>query len=386
MTSEHVLRIPRTDSPGDYILLNTTPSGSSPLDLQLLATEGSEPYVKALKHSRISKYRAKTNHLSEPQWEDLLRSALLQQDITKSHHASDEEHHKIEEDATKDLEFVASIADSKLILTFRKSISGIHQKLGDLSLSKDPDAGISLFDWTNIAVARAEVLQSEARSVQQKLAEQTQAAKRLNEQLEELIQAKKEHEELLLQRCAILINEKKKKIREQQCLLATAKVNTSKLKAVQAKAQRANARHRSPEPSRAGKRKAAGAPVASSDEDDGFEDKEVKTEEREDEGPDSEQVTPQHSDLDETEDEADGSDLDSVAAPQTAKGKMMEGLQVDGPHEEGGRSHGDEDAEIPPRRALPFTKGDDGKPAADDGEKGQDTHMADDDETDDDEL
>lgn len=339
-----------------------------------------------MKHSRISKYRAKTNHLSESQWENLLRSALLQQDITGSPKSSDEQDHKTEEDLTKDLELVASITDSKLIVTFRKSISGIHQKLGDLSLSKDPDAGISLFDWTNTAVVRAEVLQSEARSMQQKLAEQTQAAKRLNEQLEELIQAKKEHEDLLLQKCAILINEKKTKIREQQCLLATAKVSTSKLKAVQAKAQRANVRHRSPEPSRAGKRKAARADVASSDEDDGFEDKEAKTEEREDEGPGSEEVTPQHSDLDETEDEADGSDLDTVPAPQTAKGKMMEGFQVDGPQEKDGGSDGNEDAEIPPRRDLPFRKGDDEKPAADDGEKDQDTHMADDAETDDDEL
>lgn len=50
MAPEHVLRIPRTDSPGDFILLNTTSNGSSPLDLQLLATEGSEPYVKTCKH------------------------------------------------------------------------------------------------------------------------------------------------------------------------------------------------------------------------------------------------------------------------------------------------------------------------------------------------
>lgn len=191
----------------------------------------------------------------------------------------------------------------------------------------------------------------------------------------------------MLQRCAILINEKKKKIRDQQRLLATAKVSTSRLKALQAKAQRANAQQKSPEPSRSGKRKATGAPAVSSDEeDDGFEDKELKVEEREDAGPDSEEVTPQHSDLDETEDEVDGSDLDSVPAPQTSKGKVMEGVQVDGPKEAGGAADEHMDAEIPPRRVLPFRKGDDEKQAADDREKEQDTHMADDDETDDDEL
>lgn len=49
MASEHVLRLPRTDSPGDYILLNTSSHGSNPLDLRLLATEGTEPYVKICK-------------------------------------------------------------------------------------------------------------------------------------------------------------------------------------------------------------------------------------------------------------------------------------------------------------------------------------------------
>lgn len=49
MAPEHVLRIQRTDSPGDCILLNTSSTGSSPLDLKLLATEGTEPYVKTCK-------------------------------------------------------------------------------------------------------------------------------------------------------------------------------------------------------------------------------------------------------------------------------------------------------------------------------------------------
>lgn len=49
MASEHVLRIPRTDSLGEYVLLNTSSCGSSPLDLKLLATEGTEPYVKTRK-------------------------------------------------------------------------------------------------------------------------------------------------------------------------------------------------------------------------------------------------------------------------------------------------------------------------------------------------
>ncbi|KAI4148545.1 MAG: hypothetical protein L6R39_002757 [Caloplaca ligustica] len=387
MASDHVFRISRTDSPGDYILLNTSPNGSSPLDLRLLATEGTEPYVKHLKHTRIAKYRAKTNHLTEPQWEDLLRSTLLQERPPNQQAIKQEDATDSEEAPTKDLELVASLSDTKLTITIRKSISGIHQKLGDLVLSKDPSADINLFDWTTTAVARAEALQTEAANLQRELAAQTQTAQRRNEQLEELIQAKKEHEDALLQKCAILINEKKKKIRQQQRLLETAKVSTKRLKEVQqGRTHQANAPpRRRPEPSRAGKRKAT-APL-SDDEDGGFENVRVKAEERQDEEqPDSEdQVTPQHSDLDETEDEADGgSDLDSaVPAPQTAKGKVMEEVEVDVEGQEGGGLRDDDDMEIPPKRDLPFRQDDVGKKVED---KGQDTHIADDDETDDDEL
>ena len=43
--SEYTLRIPRSDSEGDYIILNVTPNGPFPLDLKLVATEGDAPYI-----------------------------------------------------------------------------------------------------------------------------------------------------------------------------------------------------------------------------------------------------------------------------------------------------------------------------------------------------
>ncbi|KAL8773894.1 MAG: hypothetical protein Q9209_001324 [Squamulea sp. 1 TL-2023] len=380
MHSDHVLRISRSDSPTDHILLNTSSNGSSSLDLQLLATEGREPYRKTLKHSRISKYRAKSNHLSESQWETLLRSTLLQE------RASDRDNPGAR-DVIKDLEIVASISNSKLTITFRKSISGIHQKLGELSLSRDPEAGINVLDWANTAILRAESLETEAETLRQKLAEQTAIAQKLNQQFEELIQAKKEHEDALLTKCAILINEKKAKIRDQQRLLAAAKVDPKKLKAVKAARQPAPPSHRSPKPSAKGKRKASAR--ASSDEDeDGFEDNRIKSEPvAEEEQPDSEDVTPGHSDLDETEDEVDSADLYSVPAPSTAKGKMTETLEINGGTTRDGVLEEGEDVDLPPRRELPFTK-DIPKvnQGTDNQDDNQDTRMADDDETDDDEL
>ena len=42
---EHVIRIPRNDTTGQFVIINVTPNGSHSLDLRLLATEGENPYV-----------------------------------------------------------------------------------------------------------------------------------------------------------------------------------------------------------------------------------------------------------------------------------------------------------------------------------------------------
>ncbi|KAI4239548.1 MAG: hypothetical protein L6R40_005493 [Gallowayella cf. fulva] len=397
MASEHVLRLPRTDSPGDYILLNASSNGASPLDFQLLATEGTEPYVKTrkpslnplissmykltdlrtVKHSRISKYRSKHNHLSQSQWETLVRSTLLQERTPKSEDTE-------AEDPLKDLELVASITNSKLTITFRKAISGIHQKLGEFSLSPDPNQSINTLDWASTAVLRAESLESDAETLRRKLAQQIEIAQKLNQQLEELIQAKQEHENALLEKCAVLINEKKKKIRDQQRLLAAAKVDPRKLKAVRAARRPSAPSTAMAKPSRTGKRKASAPAASSEDEDDGFEDNKKIAE---DQQPDSEDVTPRHSDLDETEDEIESADPDAVSAPPTAKGKVTEKAEVNGGLGFGMDEDKDLAIELPPKRELPFEKDKgDAAPAAGGADGVEDTRMVDDEETDDDEL
>jgi hypothetical protein len=47
MASEHVLSIPRSDSPGARVILHVSATGPGPLDLRLVATEGASPYVGA---------------------------------------------------------------------------------------------------------------------------------------------------------------------------------------------------------------------------------------------------------------------------------------------------------------------------------------------------
>lgn len=45
MNREIILRIPRSDSEGEFVLVNVSSQGSSDLDVKLLATEGESPYV-----------------------------------------------------------------------------------------------------------------------------------------------------------------------------------------------------------------------------------------------------------------------------------------------------------------------------------------------------
>jgi hypothetical protein len=45
MSTEMISRISRSDSLGDYVLVNVTSNGASQLDLKLIATEGEAPYV-----------------------------------------------------------------------------------------------------------------------------------------------------------------------------------------------------------------------------------------------------------------------------------------------------------------------------------------------------
>lgn len=45
MVSSHIIRVPRTDEEGAFVLGEVTPSGSKPLNIKFVATEGEEPYV-----------------------------------------------------------------------------------------------------------------------------------------------------------------------------------------------------------------------------------------------------------------------------------------------------------------------------------------------------
>lgn len=45
MGETHILRVPRVDDDGGYVLIQVTPNGRKDLDLKLLATDGLSPFV-----------------------------------------------------------------------------------------------------------------------------------------------------------------------------------------------------------------------------------------------------------------------------------------------------------------------------------------------------
>ncbi|KAL8741594.1 MAG: hypothetical protein Q9190_005816 [Brigantiaea leucoxantha] len=337
MTSEHVLRVPRSDSPGDFILLNTGSNGPSPLDLKLLATEGTEPYIKTLKQTRISKYRSSSNQLDLSQWETILRSHFLQEETPPS-------------PTLENISLVASLTEKTLVLTFRKSISDIHQALGTFTFSKDPALELDIYAWCSTSLSQASTLRTSLSSLTQKCSTQEHAIASLQNQLDELVAAKAAHEDTLLEKFAHLLNEKKLKIRDQQRIIATAKPDPKRVAEMQR--LRSGMSRRKPTDSRRGKRKAGGEHEDENKESDGFEDMEVgeqeeaKSEES-DQADDSEQVTPEHSDLDATDDdEADDDNLGSVPVASAAdKGKAFEAPRKD-------MSSNTPSPRLPPRREL----------------------------------
>ena len=229
-----------------------------------------------------------------------------------------------EQSPDETIETVASIADSRLTLIFRKNISGITQRLGEITLYQDDNLELDTLSWTSTAIERGNMLEAQFVDLTLKHSSAQQTISRLNQQLEDLIAAKQAHEAVLLAKFMELLNAKKLKIRDQQRLLAGAKVDREKGRRVQAASGTTNAdtgtvaaaatAGREPGESRKGKRKAAAAVGEHGDEDSGEEEAAFEgpsslariKDENEDEEADGMLQTPDPSEGDVTEDEDEG--------------------------------------------------------------------------------
>ncbi|GAB1193130.1 hypothetical protein APSETT444_002333 [Aspergillus pseudonomiae] len=206
--SPRVLRLPRADNPESYVLVHITRTGSSLVDLNVTATEGENPY---------------TCTGNDEEWAQIVSHVFGQLD------ESDAKMKKlcgIESSAS--IIGASDAEDKELVITIRKRIQTITQRLGSVTLRQDDQQSIQLFDWAGLAAVRAYTLEQRFTSLLARYRSAETMIRQLNKQLEEFVSAKTQHEEQLIVNFLQLLNEKKLKIRNQQRLLATAKVDPEK--------------------------------------------------------------------------------------------------------------------------------------------------------------
>lgn len=254
--------------PDSYVLLNVEQTGSSPLDLRLVGTDGSLAFAGQIQQKTCNKLQSKNFDGTESEWQDVLLAVFLPGASTAEH--------------AKDIELVATVVDQMTIVLrrdvgritaslglfhFRSQLIVRQSRLGAVNLQQNDDQEIELFDWTGRAASSTDELQQEVHRLRESLQEQKSVVATLTTQLDDLVEAKKVHESALIHKFAELLNNKKLKIRDQQRLLAHAKVDGNTAGRVQSSravdnGERAGA-------SRVGKRKA----VTKDDSEDEAEDK-----------------------------------------------------------------------------------------------------------------
>lgn len=316
--SQHVLRLKRTDAKSEHLLVNVTSAGTRPLDLKLIATDQNHIYHGSLEESGLKSLQATNFHGNLEEWKTTLSFALLQSLPVGPR-----------PDFLEGVETVSSISGTVATITLRKNIDGITQRLGTIKLYEDDEKEeIQVFEWVDHAVASADELRTQMEVLQVSAASQKEQIAKLSKDLDDLMKAKKEHEDDMLSKFAALLNTKKLKIRDQQRLLTGARIDADTAEAV-AKARISTDRtSRRPGASRAGKRKANGSrdPFEELSDGDGNDESDVQIEDGEEGSERLRQDTPETAD-EATEDEADEAQPDQFS--DVDGGKAVETMDVD---------------------------------------------------------
>ncbi|CAN9365258.1 unnamed protein product [Alternaria alternata] len=351
---------------GDTVVIEVLQEGSHPLDVRLVGCEGETPYVTSIKHRNLGALKHKFKG-SDHEWATIVSHFLLQQQP------------EVGEAALLDgIRMVYTLKNKSLELSFRKDVQNIKVTLGEIVLPEDDEFEFNPFEWAQVsAVAHAQTLKQMV-DLEAQVKSKQQTIAKLNAQLEDFIKTKHETETAMLQQFMQLLNEKKRKIRDQSRLLAGAKVEKPTTAAVQssrANAKIADTKTRRAGASRTSKRKApaqsAEPDVVPESDSDQMEIDQAKAEEQSnDEMP--EPMTPEQSD-----NETDVEDEPAPSATETSSQTLRSTSVAQSSKSEATESKG-----VPPPRALPFVKRT-GMPT-----RSRDVTAADDDddETDDEEL
>lgn len=259
---------------------------------------------------------------------------------------------------------VATIGNGKVIVSLRNRVDKITQKLGSIELTQDESVEIQLFEWCGSAIDQKSILEFEHSVLRRKYESAQATIASLDAKLEELVKAKTDHEEELISKFVLLLNEKKLKIRNQQRLLSTAKVDQKRLqemqKTLEGKGRRAGS-------SRAGKRRIhdqAGAAEMPEDSSDAFEKMDVDQQEGIVAG--SQEASSERQTTPETETDADSDGIAAKPLPEAspasktsspARNKASKKAISPAPKRGNLRQSGTKSASPPPpARKLPFAR------------------------------
>ncbi|KAI5852344.1 hypothetical protein BZA05DRAFT_436185 [Tricharina praecox] len=195
-----LLRIPRFDKHGHFLLHITPTSADSPFPQNLActikATEGERAFTLTLDSAKLLSSKNEKFAGSDSELLEIWGWVLFRRPVEPRLLAN------------LDVDF-ATVGEDGFGLRLRRIFGRVKQTLATLLIPCDPNAEIEIFEWACAAVARLE-----AADVAGKIQEEAGAVDELKQQLEELVKARKEHEELLVERFVRVLEEKKKMIRE----------------------------------------------------------------------------------------------------------------------------------------------------------------------------
>lgn len=104
-------------------------------------------------------------------------------------------------------------------------LTDAQQRLGAVELKCDEEQAIDLFAWSGLAARSGVEAEMQIGELQSRYDNQQLTITKLTDQLHDLIAAKKQQEDEMLEKFRQLLNSKKAKIRDQMRILSTARID-----------------------------------------------------------------------------------------------------------------------------------------------------------------
>jgi len=221
MAARHILPVEPAAAPGVTVVVEVLQHGTQPLDVRLVGCEGESPYVTTLEHRNLGKWRHKFDG-TDAEWAAILSCLLLHTPPEKAHVS-----------LLHGVCILHTLQHDQLELSIRRDVGDIKVTLGAICLPKDEEFEFNPFEWAQASATAHAHTRQQLADVTKRVAREQDAIAQLHAQLDNLIQAKHEAETAMLQQFMALLNEKKRKIRDQSRILGGAHVDHDTASSVQ---------------------------------------------------------------------------------------------------------------------------------------------------------